>query len=216
MLPLCLIKGVFSSLAIMIQCKWSYCIWSRRSWYKTWWIFQVLHILLLRELSRPLSLLSFVDPELVINQWPVLWCKYGFHFILLYSVLFESRQIWGYRHRINTMLLIVFYLFLLCCQACDRTKFVLLEFWEIQELVVEILELLEVILETIIIEIHHLVVLRCLVRNILIVIFVHEFLKIWEILTTDATTSESIHKGLWGRLVWALVHGWFKIWVNLL
>ena len=54
----------------------------------------------------------------------------------------------------------------------------LLEFWEIQEFVVEILELLEVILETIVIEIHHLVVLRCLVWNILIVIFVHEFLKI--------------------------------------
>ena len=54
----------------------------------------------------------------------------------------------------------------------------LLEFREIQELVVEILELLEVILEAIVIEIHHLVVLRCLVRNILIVIFVHEFLKI--------------------------------------
>ena len=216
MLPLCLIKGVFSSLAIMVQCKWPYCIWSRRSWYKTRWILQILHILLLRELPRPLPLLGFVEPELMINQWFALWCKNGFHLILLYCVLFEPRQIWGFWHRINTMLLIVFYLFLLCCQVCDRTKFVLLEFRETQELVVEILELLEVILEAIVIEIHHLVVLRCLVRNILIVIFVHEFLKIWEILTTDATTSECIYKGLWGRLVWALVHWWFKIWVNLL
>ena len=54
----------------------------------------------------------------------------------------------------------------------------LLEAWEIQELVVEILELLEVVLNAIVIEIHHLVVLRCLVRNFLVVIFVHEFLKI--------------------------------------
>ena len=77
----------------------------------------------------------------------------------------------------------------------------LLEAWEIQELVVEILELLEVVLKAIAIEIHHLVVLRCLVLNILIVIFVHEFLKFREVLTTDASTSKGIHKRLWSRFV---------------
>ena len=77
----------------------------------------------------------------------------------------------------------------------------LLEAWEIQELVVEILELLEVVLKAIAIEIHHLVVLRCLVLNILSVIFVHEFLKFREVLTTDASTSKGIHKRLWSRFV---------------
>ena len=99
------------------------------------------------------------------------------------------------------MLLIVFYFILLRCQVCDRTKIVLLEAWEIQELVVEILELLEVVLKAIVIEIHHLVVLRCLVLNILSVIFVHEFLKFREVLTTDASTSKGIHKRLWSRFV---------------
>ena len=77
----------------------------------------------------------------------------------------------------------------------------LLEVREIQELVVEMLELLEVVLKAIVIEIHHLVVLRCLVRNIFSVIFVHEFLKFREVLTTNTSTSKGIHKRLWCRFV---------------